>query len=338
MGLIANIGSAVLFFILALAALGIALSLIVSDDNRLRLLSILAIAFFILFAFAWHFSATHRVVPINERWVITNKIKARIDGSVRSSGLTTKPLLGTKIIKFPGAREQPFCIRYTPALKEGYEIFVDVCGNYNAAGLDWVEVYSEYNFTEEEQMLEYWANQSKEVVSLALQEVNYSKITKERPAVSTKIREQLNPWFDQFGVSVSNIKMSNWDFTSEEVKKQVDAASAASMRTTVESQLLEAAKIARERQQYEVETANLILDDRANGLEALFNQLDISSDNAKAELASQMTWFTLAQNPPEGVQIILSVGGGGNLPISIPIDLEETPPPEEQIQPEVIDD
>ena len=328
MGLIANVWFVFIFLLLGIISLGITIRLLVSDDKSVRLFALIPLAFGILFAFGWHYSATHRVVPINERWVVINKIKAKVDGGVRKSGITQKPLLGTKILKFPGAKEQPFCVDYTPALKEGYEISTHICGVYDASNLDWVKIYTQYNFSEEAQMLSYWANQSKELVSLALKEVNYTKITTDRAGVATEIRDALLPWFTDFGVDVSRIQLSNWDFTSAEVRLEVDRASAASMKSTVESQLLEAAKIARKRQLYEVETANQILEKRGSGLEELMESLGITEDSAKAELASQMTWFAYAQTPPEGVQIILSVGSGGGSPIPIPIDFGDNPRPQ----------
>jgi len=327
MNFIANFWFALIFGILSVIALGITIWLLF-DEYESKLFALIPAAFLILFVFGWQYSATHRVVPVNERWVIVNKLKAEVQGPVRSSGLTTKPIIGSRIIKFPGATEQQFCITYYPALKEGYEIFADICGNYDASSMDWKQLYLKYNFTTEEEMLNYWANQSKEEVSLALQGVDYTKITTERPAVSAEIRSKLSAWFDQLGVTVINIKLSNWDFTSEEVKKQVDQASAASMQKTIETQLYEAAILARTRQLYEVETANLVLGDRGLALQSFFEALGIEDDNAKAQLGSQMTWFSYAESPPEGVQIILSVGGGGNIPISIPIDLGEDVLPE----------
>ena len=332
MGLIANIWFATLFFVLVLVSLGITIHLVVSDERTVRWFSLFPLALAVLFAFGWHYSATHRVVPINERWVVVNKFKAEVEGGVRKSGITGKPLLGTKILKYPGAREQPFCIDYTPALKEGYEISTKICGVYDASDLNWVKLYSQYNFVEEVQMLDYWANQSKELVSLALKEVNYTKISTDRAGVSSDIRDTLLPWFSDFGVDVSRLQLTNWDFTSAEVRLEVDRASAASMRSTVETQLLEAAKIARERQLFEVETANLILAERGLGLQDLIDSLGIEDDSAKATIATQMTWFAYASTPPEGIQIILSVGGGGNIPISIPIDFGENPIPEVPMQ------
>lgn len=327
MGLISNVWFVVLFFVLGLVALGITIRLVVSDESTIRWFSLISLALTVLFFFGWHYSATHRVVPINERWVIINKIKAEVEDGVKGSGITQKPILGYKILKFPGAKEQPFCVDYTPALKEGYEITTHICGVYDASNLDWSELYTQYNFIEEQQMLNYWANQSKELVSLALKEVNYTTITTDRAGVATDIRDSLLPWFSEFGVDVSRIQLSNWDFTSAEVRLEVDRASAASMKSTVETQLLEAAKIARSRQLYEVETANQILEKRGLGLEKLMESLGITDDNAKAELASQMTWFAYAQTPPEDVQIILSVGSGGGTPISIPIDFGDDPTP-----------
>lgn len=322
MGILANGWAAWIFLVLGLCSI-IAILILVLE--RKWLLAIAPGVLLLISIFGWHYASTHRIVPVNERWVVENKIEARVIGETRSSGIIQKPILGYKFHKFPGVPEKEFCVTYYPALTEGYELETIVCGVYDAANTDWASFYKRYGFSGEEQMFNYWANQSKELVSEALIEVDYTTIVTKRLTVSNSIRMALNPWFRDFGVSVSSLKLKNWDFTSDEVKKQVDAASAASMRKTVEEQLLAAAKIARERQQYEIETANLILKERGTGLDELFSELGITTDSAKAELAGQMTWYTLAANPPEGVQIILSVGGG-NTPISIPLPQQNPEP------------
>lgn len=330
MEIFANGVATLLFVLLFLGAVVFVLSLIF--EGRSDALLIIPAVMLVCSVLGLSYSTTHRVVPANQRWVVINTLKGEVQGGVRKSGITKMPLI-RDIHKYPGAQEQPFCIQYTPALKEGYEITVDICGNYDASILDWEQIYKAYNFTGEEQLLAHWVNQSKEVVSLAFVGVDYSKLTTERPQVSNQVRENLNPWFEDWGVSVSNIVLKNWDFTSEQVKLQVDRASSASMQKTIESQLLEAAKLARERQLYEVETANLILKERGLGLKDLISSLGIKDDSAKAQIATQMTWYAYAENPPEGVQIVLSVGSGGSVPVSIPIDFGNiTPIPEVPVE------
>jgi hypothetical protein len=276
----------------------------------------------ILLGIGWFYGTTHRVVPPNQRWLIINTATGKIEGATRTSGITRKPFVLYQINAYPGAIQQPFCLDYTPALQEGYEIFVHICGVYDASKLDWAVQFTEHNFVNEEQMLSYWTDQTKENVSSSLKDVNYTQIVTDRASVSAKIRENLLPWFSDINVSVSNIQLSNWDFTNADIKTYVNQASAASMKATVEKQLLEAAKIARERQLYEVETANLVLLERGKGLQTLFESLEITDDSSKAYLASQMTWYTYAQNPPTGTQIILGIGGN---PIAVPIQSSQQP-------------
>ena len=292
-----------------------------SNSTR-RIFAIITGIFTLIFGLAWYYGTTHRVVPLNKRWVIVNTATGAVDGMVRKSGVTTKPFLMYSIKDYPGVNKQPFCLDYTPALQEGYEITAHVCGTYDAGSLNWSALYQEFNFGDESAMLAYWADQSKELISEALKTVNYTMIVTDRALVSQSIRTNLVPWFENFGISVSNIQLTNWDFTSAKVRAEVDAASAASMRKTVETQLLKAAIIARERQLYEVETANLVLDERGRGLEVLFTSLNIIDDSAKAYLASQMTWFAYAQNPPDDVNVIL--GLGGNVPIASPITVQSS--------------
>lgn len=277
----------------------------------------------VIAGFAWHYGATHRVVPPNQRWLVINTANGEVDGETRTSGIIKKPFALYQINKYPGASEQPACIDYTPALQEGYEILTHICFVYDASALDWEDQFSDHNFTTETQMLSYWSDQTKEQVSTSLMGVNYTEIVTNRAGVATKIRESLIPWFDEIGVSVSNIQLSNWDFTNPDVKAAVNQASAASMRSTIEKQLFEASKLARERQIYETTTSNLVLEERGKGLESLFQSLNITDDAAKAYLASQMTWYTYAQNPPAGVQIILGIGGN---PIAVPLNVPQAAP------------
>ena len=327
MGFLANGIAVWITFVLGIVLFVITLWLMFGSesDNATRIIGAFTAIFTLLFGVAWFYGATHRVVPINERWVIVNTATGEVDGPVRKSGIISKPFLMYSIRRFPGVNKQSFCLDYTPALKEGYEITAHVCGVYDASALDWSAQYQQFNFGDEATMLKYWADQSKEQVSLALKVVDYTLISTDRASVSQSIRANLTPWFNEYGVSVSNLQLTNWDFTSAEVRAQVDAASAASMRKTVETQLLEAAKIARERQLYEVGTANLVLDERGKGLGTLFASLGIMDDNAKAYLAAQMTWFAYAQNPPDDVNVIL--GLGGNVPIASPVTVQAPPTP-----------
>lgn len=330
MEIFANGVATLLFILLFLGAVVFALFLIF--EGRSDALLIVPAVMLVCSVFGLSYSLTHRVVPANQRWVVINTLKGEVQGGVRKSGITKMPLI-RDIHKYPGAQEQLFCIQYTPALKEGYEIAVDVCGTYDSSVLDWEQMYKAYNFTEEEQLLAHWANQSKEVVRTVFVDVDYSKLTTEIPEVSNQIREKLNFWFQDWGVSVSNVVLKNWDFTSEQVKLQVDKASSASMQKTIESQLLEAAKLARERQLYQVETSNLILKKRGLGLQDFIESLGIKDDSAKAQIATQMTWYSYAENPPEGIQIVLSVGSGGSVPVSIPIDFgNQSPVPEVPVE------
>lgn len=330
MGILANPVAVWIAFIIGAILFVITLYLLFNEDADAtsRVGAIITGLLCVVVGLAWFYGTTHRVVPINERWVIVNTANGTIEGQTRSSGITTKPFLMYSIKRYPGVAQQPFCLDYTPALKEGYEITTHVCGTYDASTINWSQMYTRYNFNSEEAMIKYWSNQSKELVSAALLNADYTTIVTNRSEVSKAIRDSLAPWFSEFGVSVSNLQLTNWDFTSPDVRAQVDAASAASMKKTVESQLLEAAKIARERQLYEVQTANLVLAERGNGLEALFAALNITDDNAKAWLASQMSWLAYAQNPPDGVNVFIGADAiavpAGNQPA--PANVPSTTP------------
>ena len=328
MAFLANGWAVGITFIIGVVFLCIGLWLMLKEDSN-RIGGLVCLALALVFGIAWQFAATHRVVPPNTRWVIINTATGQPDGEIRKPGLTTKPFILYEILAYPGVPDQQFCYDITPALKEGYELKITICGTYDAGSVDWTRMYQQYNFQNEGAMLAYWANQTKELVSAALKEVDYSKIVSDRPGVAESIKANIEPWITSFGAPVSNLRFQNWNPTSEKVQSLMDDASSASLRKTVELQLLAAAQTARERQLYEVQTSNMVLAERGKGLEILFSSLSITDDNAKAYLASQMTWYTLAQNPPAGTQLILSFGGGSSVaaPFSIQQPAVPTPAP-----------
>ncbi len=315
MGFLTNGLVVLLMFIFSIISLFAAIYFLVNESKSGIVICFIS---FLFFGIVWFYGATHEIVPLNTRVMIINTSTGQIEGTTRLSGVTDKPFLFNQVNYYPGATQQPFCMDYTPALQEGYEIATRICGVYDASNVDWVLQFKEHNFTNEQQMISFWQDQTKEIISNALVGVNYTKIVTDRASVSKSIRDNLTPWFTEINVNVSNLQLSNWDFTNADVKASVNQASAASMKSTVEKQLLEASKIARERQLYETETSNLVLAERGKGLQLLFQSLNINDDSSKAYLASQMTWYTFAQNPPAGTQIILGIGGS---PIAAPFNV-----------------
>lgn len=261
----------------------------------------------ILFGAAWNYGATHTVVQPNTRVVVVDKVTGAPVGGIRTPGITSKPYIQYAILEYPGVADRSFCYDTTPALKEGYELRFTICGVYDARSLDWIQMYQQYDFVNEKQMIDYWGVQTKELISGALKDVDYTKIVQDRAGVANDTRAAIQPWFDDFGVPVSRLTLANWDPTSEKVKSLMDDASSASLKKTVEQQLKIAAEAARARQLYEVETANLINEERGKGLSTLFNSLGITDDSAKAYLASQTIWNQFAQNPPAGTQLYFGV-------------------------------
>lgn len=317
MNVLANPYAMWIAVIVTVVAFFVALYNYFDGDSRLAIFLTVVV---IVFGFMWSYSATHRVVQKNERWVILDKSDGTFDGELRSEGVTTKPFMLYKIFKYPGATEQAFCITYFPASKEGYEINAEVCGVYNAANLDWVEQYSLHSFSNETEMLDYWRKQSKDEVRMIFKGYDYATLLDKTPDVSTKLNETLSDWIAGQGVDASRITLSNWFFTSETVNEEIDLASVASMKIVVEAQKLEAAAVSRERQLYEIETTNLVLSERGAELALLFDTLGITDQAAKANIIDTMTWYGLAENPPDGINMVLGVGGG--VPIASPVNVE----------------
>lgn len=295
-----------LMLFLAVCSLIIALVSFLKEDKWL-VAGAVSVLTTILFGFAWYFGVTHIVVQPNTRMVVIDKISGAPVGGIRTPGITTRPVFQYAILQYPGVVDKSFCYDTKPALKEGYELVFTICGVYDARSLDWVRMYEQYDFRGESDMVGYWAVQTKELISGSLKEVDYTKIVQDREGVAAGTKAAIQPWFDDFGVKVSRLTLANWDATSEKVKSLMDDASSASLKKTVEQQLKIAAEAARDRQLYEVETANLINEERGKGLSTLFNSLGLTDDSAKAYLASQTIWNQFAQNPPAGTQLYFGV-------------------------------
>lgn len=300
-------------------------------EDRL-VLALFLFVFTILCGFFWQYSATHRLIPPNERWLYIDKTTGIVDGEIRTPGVAKKPFWLYSLKKFPGATEQPFCLDFYPASKEGYEVFAHICGTYDASTLDWNGQFVLHNFGSADVMLQYWTDQAKDEVRSVFKEVDYLHLNSDTVTVSNSLNKVLVEWLSGQGVSAKNITLSNWSLTSDEVNNQIDAASAASMQSAVEEQKLAAAKIARERQLYEIDTANQVLSKRGKELEILFGTLSINDDAAKANIISTMTWYGYAQNPPDNIDVIVGVGSG-NIPLASPVSVEAPNAPAVSVTP-----
>jgi hypothetical protein len=309
MSIFANAVSTTVFLVLAFLSLALFFYTVEEreylDKRVVVLISTLSLLAVVVCGDLYFYGATHRVVPPNQRWLFIDTAAGEVLTPVRNPGLTEKPFWFYKLIKFPGAKQQPFCLDFLPALKEGYEIKATVCGTYDASTLDWADQYQRHNFTSAEEMLAFWSNQGKDAIREVFSKITYAELNSDPVAVSSKVGESLSTWLAGEGVSSSGLVLSNWDLTSEAVKAQIDQASAASFQKTVEEQRLTAAEVARKRQLYEVETANLVLQARAVGLKSLFSQLGITDPNAMAQIVSTTIWYSLVQNAPDRVQIVV---------------------------------
>jgi hypothetical protein len=307
MGFLANAAAVWITFVIAVILIIVTLWLLFNRnaDITTRVGAMFTGIFVVVFVFLWWYSATHRVVPPNQRWLIVNTATGTVQGEIRQSGLITKPFWLYKIMNYPGASEQPFCLDFYPGLQEGYEVLAHICGTYDAANLDWAQQYRLHNFTGEKAMIDFWSNQAKDPVRSVFHNITYVQINTDPVTVSTSVGQKFSEWLTTQGVTSKNVTLSNWNLTSKLVQDQVDQASAASFQKTVEQQKLEAAKVSRERQLYEIETANQVLSARGKELETLFMSLGITDDAAKAQIISTMTWYGFAQNPPSGVQVII---------------------------------
>jgi len=89
---------------------------------------------------------------------------------------------------------------------------------------------------------------------------NYTpeQLSDERSVVEDALFTNVNIWFIERGITLSRVSLTDWDFTSPDVAQTFDESISSQRKITEQTALLEAAKISRERQLYEVDTAVLV--------------------------------------------------------------------------------
>lgn len=296
-----GIGAVVLFvgFVVVLVW-----ALIQFSDNEMIEAIILAGIAIVCFGGGWFFQ-TYRIVTTQYVGVSKATFSQKLDG-LYPAGLVSKPFFGA-VYEYPASTSYERCEQYTPAIKGSYGITLDLCFYYDTSHVDWLKEIHRTGSLDANYIMGVWRNSVVGDVAKSVKDYTPEALSDNRSEVEQSIFENISPWFNERGVSLVRVSFKNWDFTSEEVAKSFDASIVSQRKITEQTALFEAAKISRERELYEAETAKFVAERQKESL----NLLDLEGD-----AAVQYLWIkALAENNKMPDVLIL---GASNVPVSIP--------------------
>ncbi len=294
---------AIVSFILAIAFAAWSFSI---ADVKHKIESIgLVVTAFLLAGLGFWFQ-THRVVSTQYVGISRATISQALDGP-HHAGLAPKPFLGA-IYQYPSSSAFERCEQYTPAIKGSYGITLDVCFYYDTGNVNWLEEVNRTGSLDASRIMGVWRNSVVGDIAKSVKSYTPEALSDNRAEVEQRLFENVSPWFAERGVPLTRVSFKNWDFTSQEVAKSFDASIVSQRKITEQAALFEAAKISREREKYEAETAKMV----AETQKAALNLLGLEGD-----AAVQYLWIkALAESGKTPDVLIL---GAGDAPVAIPL-------------------
>jgi hypothetical protein len=252
------------FFFLVFCAVVMAFVMFNRDEKGVSIGSIVAAVVFLI-AGIWF--QTHRIVPTQYVGVSRNSISQKLDG-LYPSGIMKKPFLST-IYYFPASSRFQKCEVYTPAIKGGYGVDLNLCFYIDASKVDWLAEINKTGSLNANVIMETWRTGVVEEVAQSVRSYMPEQLNENRGAVGDSIFKNVEPWFANRGIPLVATEFSNWDFSSEEVGKAFDASIVSQTKVSEQNALLEAAKVSRQRQMYEAETGVAVAEKNMDALKAL---------------------------------------------------------------------
>lgn len=317
MGFFANMYWTIIFPVLAIIAAWIGISLLRSGmdkrDKGEMLGGILCILLCLLLAAGYGFSATHGIVPVNKRALVTSWATGQIIGETRSSGLTTLPLWTGDVLVFNGGRDEQVCFDFTPSVQGGYEVVVTTCFYLDLGMVDWVNQYRRYA-NEYESLLSIWQNQLAQYVAVGVKQYRPQDLTENRDEVASKIEANVQPWFVAEGIPFSRVFLKNWDFTNEKVAQSYDETIIAQTKVIVATADYNAAIEQRKVDTFIAETANQVLEMRTSALLEAIDDLGIYSEESRIDYLL-IQWLTTIEDPSMLRALVLNMGRGEVQPV-----------------------
>jgi hypothetical protein len=249
---------------------------------------------------------THRVVSVNHIGISRATFSQKLRGPLRA-GIVKKPFFG-KVFEFPSSTNYERCETYTPALKGSYGITVQACFYYNMGQVDWLREIDRTGQLNADNIMDVWRNSVVGDVAKSVKMYTPEALSDNRSVAEQAIFENVTPWFNERGVPLVSLSFRSWYFTSDAVGEEFDRSIVSQRKIAEQDALFEAAKISRQREEYEAETARLVSEKQKDAL----NLLGLEGD-----AAVDWMWVKYLTEKDEVPDVLILTRGGGETPISI---------------------
>jgi hypothetical protein len=257
----------------------------------------------LLFGGGYYFQ-THKIVQTQYVGVSRNALSQELYGPY-NSGVIYKPFFGS-VHYFPASSDTERCEQYTPAIKGSYGITLDLCFYYNTQAINWLDEINRTGSLDAGYIMNVWRNSIVGDVARSVKNYTPEQLSDNRSDVEQDIFTNVSPWFNERGISLVRVSFKNWDFTSPEVAQSFDQSIVSQRKITEQTALLEAAKISRERELYEAETAQLVAEQQREALDSL---------GLSEEAAVQYLWIKLFSDSDSIPNTIVI---GSDVPVAVP--------------------
>jgi hypothetical protein len=302
-----GISAVVLFVVFVALALWALYELTDMNSGRAAVIGFFAIVCLVLGIWL----QTHRIVPTQHIGISKAAMSQELRGPL-SNGLAKKPFWGS-VHLYPASTNYERCETYTPALKGSYGITVDLCFYYDTASVDWLKEINRTGSLDANHIMNVWRNSIVGDVSKSVKEYTPEELSDKRAQVEESIFKNVSPWFEKRGILLTNVSFKNWDFTSQEVAKSFDESIVSQRKITEQTALLEAAKISRQREMYEAETAFMVAEQQKESLNVL---------GLEGDAAVQYLWIKVMSENEKTPDVLIL--GSGETPVSIPVSQEQS--------------
>lgn len=257
---------------------------------------------------------THQIVPVNNVGVSRSTFTQQLSAQ-QPAGIVSKPFFGS-VYKYPAALRYERCKTFTPAIAGSYGITLDLCLYYNTGAVDWLQEIQRTGVLGAVPIMNVWRNSIVGDVARSVKEYTPEALSDSRAKIEQALFENVRPWFVERGIELTSVSFKNWDFTSKAVAEAFDESIVSQRKIAEQAALFKAAKISREREEYEAETAKLVAEWQKEALNEL---------NLEGQFAVEYLWQKLFAE--QGVMPDVLILGVGAAPVAIPLPAPDTTAP-----------
>jgi hypothetical protein len=294
---------AVVLFVISLVTVIFALIALVENENdhavTLGVVSLIALIIGVWFQM-------HRIIPTQHVGVSRSTFSQKLYG-LHQAGLITKPFFGS-VYEYPASSSFQRCEKYTPAIKGSYGITIDLCFYYDTGHVDWLAEINKTGNLKDDSIMSVWRNSVVGNVAKSVKEYTPEALSDNRAEVEQTIFENVEPWFTERNIPLVRVSFKNWEFTSPQVAENFDASIVSQRKITEQMALFEAAKISRDREKYEAETAKLVAEWQRVALDEL---------GLEGQTAIDYLWIKMLTEQGKSPDVLIL--GTSNIPVSIPL-------------------